>query len=189
MVIPIGYFANRTELKAMADNLRRASEEMGPSINLSKTKIMTNIPNLEKIKVNGVEIEEVSEYRYLGQIIPMKNKTDKELKIRRANAWKAFWAHILQSNLKMKSKVRIFESRVVPFLLYGAQTWVLSAKQLEKLQTTQNSMLRNLLKVRLKDEVSIAYIYQKTNARRVQVTARTLKLRYAGHMFRDNKLK
>ena len=45
-----------------------------------------------------------------------------------------------------------------------------------------------MAKVKLKDKVSIPYIYQKTNVRRVGITARTLKLRYTGHMFRDNKL-
>jgi len=48
----------------------------------------------------------------------------KELKVRRANGWKAFWAKkaIWRSRLKLKSKIRIFESTIIPILTYGAQT-------------------------------------------------------------------
>jgi len=38
-------------------------------------------------------IECVPEYRYLGQTLSFNNKMEKELKIRGANSWKAFWAH------------------------------------------------------------------------------------------------
>ena len=118
----------------MAGDLRKVSEEMGLSINYSKTKVISNISNLGKIMLDGHEIERVSEYRYLGQLVSFVNKTEKELKIRRANAWRAFWAqkHLFKSSLKMKSKIRVWESTVLPVLLYGAQTWALTAKQMKK---------------------------------------------------------
>ena len=133
-----------------------SSEEFGLSINLTKTKVFTNISNLGEIKLGNSKIEKVQEYRYLGQIISFKNKTEKELKVRRGNAWKVFWAqkHLLKSNLKLKTKMRIFESTVIPILLHGTQTWALTDKQLKKLQVTQNSMVKSMLGVKLKDKVS-----------------------------------
>ena len=64
------------------------------------------------------KIERVSEYRYLGQLISFDNKTEKELKVRRANAWKAFWAqkYLLESDLSLKTKVETYESTVLPVL-------------------------------------------------------------------------
>lgn len=108
----------------MAEDLREASEEMGLGINFSKTKVMSNIPALGEIKLNDVKIERVTEYRYLGQVISFENKTEKEIKIRRAEARKAFWAqkYLLKSNLRLKTKIRTFESTVLSVLLYGAQT-------------------------------------------------------------------
>ena len=104
---------NSMELGAMAEDLRRASEEYGLSINFSKTKVLSNISNLGEIKVGGNVIEKVQEYKYLGQLISFDNKTEKELKVCRGNAWKAFWAqkHLLKSNMKLKTKIRIFESQ------------------------------------------------------------------------------
>ncbi len=49
---------------------------------------MTNISQFEEIGVGKKEIEVVSEYKYLGQTMPLENRTKNELKIRRANAWK-----------------------------------------------------------------------------------------------------
>lgn len=111
----------------MAEDLKEASEEMDLSINLSKTKVMSNISALGEIKLKAVKIERVTEYRYLGQVISFKNKTEEELKIKRANAWKAFWSqkYLLKSNLNRKTKIRIFQSMVLLVLLYKAQTWAL----------------------------------------------------------------
>ena len=83
---------NGEELGGMAEDLRRASEEYGLSINFSKTKVLTNISNLADIKVGENVIEKVQEYKYLGQLISFDNKMEKELKVYRGNAWKAFWA-------------------------------------------------------------------------------------------------
>lgn len=41
--------------------------------------------------MNGEKIAVVDEYKYFGQILSFSDKTNKEKKIRRANAWKAFW--------------------------------------------------------------------------------------------------
>ena len=60
---------------------------------------------------------------------------------------------------------------------------------MKKLQVTQNSMLRNILGVRIKDKVSLEKIYAKTKAKKVWRVAKTLKLRYAGHIARENKAK
>ena len=77
---------NGKELGGIAEDLRRASEEMGLGINLNKTKILSIISALGDIKIMDTKIDRVSEYSYLGQIISFDNKTVKELKVRRANA-------------------------------------------------------------------------------------------------------
>ena len=58
------------------------------------------------------QIEIVSEYNYLGQIISFENRVGKEIKTRIAKAWRAFWAHkaILFRKVDMKLKIKILES-------------------------------------------------------------------------------
>lgn len=71
--------------------------------------------------------------------------------------------------------------------LYGAQSWDPMAKQLKKLQTTQNSMLKNLLGIRLLDKINVCVIYNKTKAKKAQIVARTLKFKYTSYTVSDNK--
>lgn len=75
----------------MAEDLRRESKRVRLTINLSKTKIMTNICPFKTIKIYNNPIEVVSDYKYLGQTILFDNKTKKEIKNRRKNAWQALW--------------------------------------------------------------------------------------------------
>lgn len=105
---------NDRELNSMAEELREASEEFGLGINLAKTKVLSNISNLGEIKLGGMVIEKVQDYRYLDQIISFENKIEKELKVRRGNSWKAFRAkkQLRKSNLKMKTKTCIFKSTI-----------------------------------------------------------------------------
>ena len=135
---------NKLELKTMANELKRASSKVGLSMNLGKTKIMSNIDNLANIKIDDVVIEKVEEYKYLGRTIAFSDKTNKELKVRRANAWKSFWAQrrILMSKIKFNTKMRIFNSTVLPVMTYEAQTWATTKKQLNKLATSQHTTLR-----------------------------------------------
>ena len=79
--------------------------------------------------------------------------------------------YLLKSNRSSRMKVKIFESTVLPVLTYRAQTWALTVKQLNKLQSTQNSMLRSILGVRMLDKVSLGEIYERTKARKVRVVA------------------
>ncbi len=113
---------NRVGLCTMAD-LWRKSKKVVLSNNFSKTKIMTNISQFEEIRVGKNRIEVFSEYKYqyLGQTMSLENRTKNVLKIRRANAWKAFWvpSKILRGKMNLKSKVRIHKSTVYPTLTYG----------------------------------------------------------------------
>jgi len=68
---------NGAELRSMVEDLGRESLEMGLTMNLSKTKIMSNIKNLTTLRIGeGAEIERVQEYKYLGQTLSFENKLE-----------------------------------------------------------------------------------------------------------------
>jgi len=90
---------------------------------------------------------------------------------------------------KLRSKIRILESAVIPVLTYGVQTWAATCKQNRKIQKTQNAMLRNIQDVRLKDRVKNEEIFKKTKAKKVGVATRKLKYNYAGYIVRHAKYK
>lgn len=175
---------NMDELRDMASELYEASKKAGLFINVDKTKILSE--NTGGVVLGNHEIQVVNEYKYLGQIISLKNRMEKEINARRANAWKNFWMHkhILKSNMKTPVKIRMLESCIVPTLLYGAQTWALTNRQAKKLETTFNSMLRSILNIKQRDKISMARIRSKTKTKKISAQALGLKLRYAGHLIR-----
>ncbi|XP_073965170.1 uncharacterized protein [Choristoneura fumiferana] len=64
------------ELKRMLDVLASASHRIGLGMNVDKTKIMVNDRvDLKPVIVNG-NLEVVSEYTYLGQILQLGNNSD-----------------------------------------------------------------------------------------------------------------
>ncbi len=126
---------------------------------------MSNIRNLEGIEINNHLIEIVPDYRYLDQPVSFENRSDKEIKSRKANAWKAFWGQKIfwNGNLNLKAKIKNFRKRRLsllrPTLFRPGQTL---EKQIQKLISIQNFMLRRILKFKIKDKIRILEILGKT---------------------------
>ncbi|XP_022833711.1 uncharacterized protein LOC111361551 [Spodoptera litura] len=79
----------------MLQQLSDESAKAGLTMNLTKTKIMTNAQETvyhEQITVNNEEIEYVKEYIYLGQLISTEDCMKKEIERRITNTWKRFWS-------------------------------------------------------------------------------------------------
>ena len=148
-----------------------------------QTKYMNN-RDADNLKVENIEIERVEEYTYLGRIISFEQGLNKELLERKKKAWRGYWSlkQIFKGKMRLNSKIKILESCVIPILTYGAQTWSLTKKQAQSLQTTQRSMERSILGVKRLEKIRNATIREKTGARDILETIALTKFRYAGHL-------
>lgn len=81
---------NKEELEIMEEDLMLESVKVGLTMNLSKIKILANIPAFGVMKIDNSLIEIVSEYKYLKQMVSFDNNIEKEIKTKRVNAWRAF---------------------------------------------------------------------------------------------------
>ena len=152
---------------------------------------MSNAHN-SKLEIFGKPIEKVNEYTYLGQIMAFNDRSNKILEVRIKKAWRNFWAlkqFYKSKKLSVTAKTKILETCTIPALLYGAQTWTLTKRQIKKLQATQRRMERSILNLKLKDKVSIKKIRQKTKLKDVGYLAKKLKFKFIGHTYRasDNR--
>lgn len=178
---------NPKELQYMLEELDTQSKLVGLSMNMSKTKLMTNNSE-DLIKINGNTIEYVSEYVYLGQIISPSDQSNKEIEKRISNAWKRFWS--LKEVMKAKEiptsqKFKVFNMCIVPVLTYGCQTWALTGKQEKRLDTCQNNMERSVLNIKLKDRVKLSIIRARSKCGRVVKKVKQQKWRWTGHIMRE----
>ncbi|CAF4752909.1 unnamed protein product [Pieris macdunnoughi] len=179
------------DLDEMMRSLDCESSKIGLEMNVNKTKILTN--NRERqIVIKGNNIEYVRQYIYLGKQISFKTSNNEEEVTRRINTtWKKFWAlkEILKGNYSSHMKRTIFDTCLLPCLLYGCQTWTFTNKIKQKIKSNQTAMERSMLKIRKIHKIRSEEIRQKTKLTDALRHALLLKWRWAGHIsrYRDRR--
>jgi hypothetical protein len=82
--------------------------------------------------INGVQIETVEEFKYLGQIVTREDNDEAAVKWNIARAKKK-WASMRQflttDGVDLKSMAIFYRMVVMYVLLYGSETWVLADKR------------------------------------------------------------
>ncbi len=177
-------------LQGMLEELICQSRSARMEINMSKTKILTNTQQHQKIKIKGHEIELVDSIIYLGQTISFQNQDTKEINRKIAIGWNKFWSlkSILKNNFPISYKSQIFNSCVLRAMTYGFQTWSLSSLMERKLRSTQNSKKRAMLGVKLRDKTKIKKLKAtRPKNKNIGHFAKRLKWDCAGHLSRQKE--
>ncbi len=176
---------SREEIESFGTELAEKSRLAGLEVNWNKTRILTKEAR-ERVRIEGVEVGWEEEFRYLGQIVSFMNRREKELKARIMKGWKKYWSlkDIFKGEGSQSIKSRIWGSCVQPVLSYGAQTWSLTRKDLQKLQNTQKAMERSMLGIRKSDRIQNPVIKEKTKLKNIGYAIKKLKWKYGGHLAR-----
>ena len=103
-------------LQSMMDNINRVTKEYGMRINVKKTKAMCiSRQGHHKVKVNieGQQVEQVHQYRYLGSLISSDGYSESNIRSRIAMGKQSFMnkKKLLTSKLSIELKKRIVKSR------------------------------------------------------------------------------
>ena len=101
-----------------------------------------------KIRLNDTEIEQVTEYIYLGTIIEENGQYEGEINSRISAAARLYMSmrngFINKKEISRKTKMNIYKSIYLPTLLYGSESWILTEKQKSKLQAAEMKYLRRV---------------------------------------------
>ena len=119
------------DIRTKLQRLHHETAKVGLKINISKTKeIRIHTPINQPLLLNDQQIEQVSEFPYLGSIISRDNGgTDTDVAERIKKAGGAFetlntvWRSTAYSN---NTKITLFNTNVKSILLYGCETWKLT---------------------------------------------------------------
>ena len=184
-----------TDSEKMEKHLQLLNEEsrkIGLKIHKGKTKFMTNYVNKRAIKMEGEEIEEVDDYKYLGQVISPSQHTDLELNSRIRAAWSCFGKNreiLLDKEIPTSLKTKVLNMCVLPAMTYGCETWALTSKQMTRIRSTQRAMERRMLSIKLLDKIPHREIHQTIKAIDAPKFIMRQKWRWAGHVgrFQDNR--
>ncbi len=103
-------------------------------MNMKKTKMMYNKHLIgRQIMIANEALELVKEYTYLGQMISANPAHEKEIRRGIGMGWSAFGKQnlVMNSDLPLSLKRRVYNQRILPVLTYGSETWRLT-KELER---------------------------------------------------------
>ena len=105
----------------------RNAGKIGLQTNINKTKMLrNNSQTADPITIGGRDIEEVTEFTYLGAKVSTDGNSESEIKakIRKARGAFATLKNIWKTNkISNRTKIRLFKSNVLSVLLYAAESW------------------------------------------------------------------
>ena len=188
----IGLLAHRHQhMQEKTDRLSVIAKSTGLEINVNKTKNMRLQTRTETpITLNGRDIEEVDHFTYLGSVVNKKGGTDEDVKARISKARHAFvslkpvWRNV---NIRLNTKLRIFNSNVKSVLLYGSETWRETKTLSKRLLVFIQSCLRQILHIRWSDHVTNETVLQRTAQEPITTTIKRRKWRWVGHALRKDQ--
>ena len=196
------------ENNILCQNISDSAAKCGLNINMKKTQFITfnlhdhtndSVLPVDKsrplrpkphfmsglsIYLNGIDIEEVADFKYLGAYI---RSTTSDIRIRKAMTWKALnsmntcW----KSSLSRKTKIILFKATVESVLLYSCETWTMSAALDCVIDGSYTRLLRRIFGISWKSHTSNRDLYG--DLPKLSNIIRERRLRFAGHIYRHEQ--
>lgn len=150
-----------------------------------------NTTNPTPITINGVPLEFVEDFTYLGSLISKDNGAKKDIHARLSKACGAFArlqpiCRSRQYHLRMK--VQLYNSCVKSVLMYGSECWRVAKGDMNKISAFNNGCLRKICRIFWPNKIKNKELYTKTGCRYVVLQIKHWRLRWLGHVLRmDNE--
>ena len=88
------------------------------------------------------------------------------------------------TSISLKTKLRIFSSNVKSVLLYGSETWRLTAMLINKIQVFVNKCLRRILGIRWPEKIRNEDLWQQTRQEPIEAEIKKRSWSWIGHTLR-----
>ena len=139
-------------LQRMADQFTDACKQFGLTISIKKTNVCVQDVRIPpSLKIDGITLEAVENFTYLGSTVNNSLSLDVELDRRLGKAStvmarlsKRVWEN---NSLTKHTKVLVYQACVLSTLLYGSETWTTYMRQEHRLNAFHMHCLRHILKI------------------------------------------
>jgi hypothetical protein len=127
-----------------------ASKDVDPETTSKRTTLMSRYQKAGRkhsIKIAIKSFENMAKFKYLGTSLTDQNFMQVEINctLNLGNACYHSVQSLLSSRLLSSNvKVNIYKTIILPFVLYGCETWFLTLGEEHRLRVFQNTMLRRI---------------------------------------------
>jgi hypothetical protein len=177
-------------LQKMVNAWDRIAMSFGLVTSVKKTEVMYFGFDGPVLTLRGEELKTVTKFRYLGCLITTDLSWESELRARIGSAQAAWARHratvFLNTRLSMKIRTTQFKQTVVVALLYGAETWTMTAAQLDRLRVTYMFFLRQMAGFKWWMRRSNDEVLARTEMPTWERYAASRSLRWWGHVMRQD---
>ena len=185
--------ANTKEnLDNLANKVKTNSSNAGLDMNAKKTKSMViakSVGGTADLSINGEEIEQVKQFKYLGAIITEdgRNKTEVDTRVGIAKTKFSALSKLLTSRqVSLPFRHRMLQCYVFSVFLYGAETWTLGKDLCRKVESFEMWCLRRMGKISRLTNEQVCKLLR--TAPSLLEKLKSKKLQYFGHIKRHNSL-
>ena len=177
---------SRYELQIFLHLLTKYAAEVGLKINVSKTRCVTTdkINTNLHLTIDNNQISQVTEFIYLGHKLSSKNDGLAAVQYRIGLGWAAFninKAALTSRRISYHLKSKIFNTYVIPVVLYGLECVNWTSKSLQKLVVFQNHIMRFMSNKRMSDHTRIEDLYRTIKLTPIISTIKSKVLKLYGH--------
>lgn len=179
------------DIQMVLNRIQEKAAAIGMRINASKTKILSaGIPQAERssVTLNGETLEETDSFKYLGCTFIGTGQGMNEIETR-INAARAAFCRLQRRlwsrpEIRLRTKIRIYQALVRSILLYGCETWPIRKADLRRVEVFDHYNLRRILHVRPLDFVANKEVRRRCNLQAITDLLRARRLRWFGHASR-----
>lgn len=187
---------SRKHIQAQINLWTKEIENIGMEINANKTKIMiineTQTTEASRnITCKQQDLEIVTVFEYLGNVLTNDGKLDTEIAKRRqkaSNIYHAINRTILKKReIEEKIKLAVYNVIALPAILYGCETWTTNESQKAQLNTIEMKFLRSIAGKTRYDRVRNEDIREITKQELIKTEMENRQLSWYGHIMRMDR--
>jgi hypothetical protein len=181
---------SRDELQKNLRMLSTSGKAAGLSINGKKTKTMVFGQQQigQELETEEGNVENVTEFEYLGSLITWDNDGTAEIKRRigKATGAMAGFKNIWRSrNINVKTKLEILKTCVFSVLLYACETWTLKKADKDRLMAFEMRCYRRILHIWWQQKITNEEVRRRIGRKQnIVQTIMKRKLNLFGHICR-----
>ena len=181
--------SNQDDLQRALERFAAECEVDGMRVSTSKTEVMvlSRQPENCTLHVDGVQLRQVEEFKYLGILFTSDGRQDREIS-RRINlagvVLRELWSVAGNAWLPIDAQVTIFKSLFKSILTYGHESWILTERTRSRIQAAEMRFLRRIVGVSRMDHIRNTNIRETIGIEPLLLSTERSQLRWLGHLLR-----